>query len=194
MRNLPLLAILGATFWLGAPPVVQANDFEPKIREVFEQKLKQWLSDPVLVAAIKAQNATTAKLTDAEIEAMDQDWRAQAQSGSGPLLSQLMQNQASSLLRQKKEGSGGLVTEVFAMDSRGLNVAQSDVTSDYMQGDEPKWQKTYPVGANSLFIDEVEFDDSTSSFQCQISATVADPATGEPIGAVTFGLSLDQLS
>jgi len=79
------------------------------------------------------------------------------------------------------------------MDFKGLNVGQSAVTSDYMQGDEAKWQKTYQAGADALFIDEVEFDDSTQSFQTQMSATVVDPATGEAIGAITIGVNVEKL-
>jgi hypothetical protein len=50
------------------------------------------------------------------------------------------------------------------------------------------------MGPTAVFIDEVEFDDSTETFQCQVSATVADPATGEALGAVTFGINIDELS
>jgi hypothetical protein len=33
-------------------------------------------------------------------------------------------------------------------------VGQSDVTSDYWQGDEGKWQKTFGTGdANAIFVD-----------------------------------------
>lgn len=85
------------------------------------------------------------------------------------------------------------MTEVCIMDNKGLNVAVSDVTSDYMQGDEAKWQTTYGAGAGEIFIDEVEFDDSSETFQCQVSATVVDPDSGKAIGAVTFGINVEAL-
>ncbi len=66
-------------------------------------------------------------------------------------------------------------------------------TSDYWQGDEAKWQKTFSAGANAYFIDEIEFDDSSEMFQAQVSAAIADPATGEPIGAITFGVNVENL-
>jgi len=62
-----------------------------------------------------------------------------------------------------------------------------------MQGDEAKWQKTYQAGPDAVFIDEVEFDDSTQSFQTQLSATVVDPATGEAIDAITIGVNVEKL-
>ena len=79
------------------------------------------------------------------------------------------------------------------MDAKGLNVGTSDVTSDYMQGDEGKWQKTYLVGPDATFIDEVEFDESSKTFQSQVSTTVVDPATGKAIGAVTIGMNVEKL-
>lgn len=79
------------------------------------------------------------------------------------------------------------------MDAKGLNVGQSDVTSDYMQGDEAKHQKTYVAGPKSTFIDEVEFDDSSQTFQTQISRTIIDPADGKAIGAITVGVNVENL-
>jgi hypothetical protein len=79
------------------------------------------------------------------------------------------------------------------MDAKGLNVGQSDVTSDYWQGDEAKWQKTYGAGSGVVFVDGVEEDESTQALQSQASVTISDPETGEPIGAITVGINLDML-
>jgi len=79
------------------------------------------------------------------------------------------------------------------MDAKGLNVGQSDPTSDYWQGDEAKWQKTFSAGADAVFVDEVEQDESTQQLQSQASFTISDPETGEPIGAATAGINLEML-
>ncbi|NJO37154.1 MAG: hypothetical protein HC871_05435 [Rhizobiales bacterium] len=178
---------------LAAPSVSFANEYEAQLRNLFEQQLQPWLQSPVLIDAITKQNAEHARLTEGDIDAMDKDWRSQAKNGGGPLISRLRERPASTYLVDKKKQSGELVTEVFVMDNQGLNVAISDVTSDYMQGDEAKWQKTYGQGAGQVFIDEVEFDDSSDTFQCQVSATVVDPSTGKAIGAVTFGINVEEL-
>ena len=49
------------------------------------------------------------------------------------------------------------------------------------------------VGPDALFVDEVEQDESTQALQSQASMTIADPDSGEPIGAITIGINLDQL-
>ncbi len=178
---------------LAMPGASTANEYESQLRDLFEQRLQSWLQSPVLIEAIKKQNADHAGLSSSEIDAMDKDWRRQAKNGSGPLIDRLMKRGASTFLAGKKSEAGDLVTEVFAMDNKGLNVALSDVTSDYMQGDEAKWQKTYGQGAGQIFVDDVEFDDSSESFQSQLSASVVDPASGEVIGAITFGINVEEL-
>lgn len=170
-----------------------ANEFEPQIRAFYDSNVKTWLSDPAVVDAIKAQNQAHAGFDDAKVEALDQQWRAEKEAGSGPLIDKVLANALSQFLKGKKEAAGGKITEVFVMDAKGLNVGQSDVTSDYMQGDEAKWQKTYGVGPDAVFVDEVEFDDSSESFQSQVSGAVVDPATGEAIGAITVGVAVENL-
>lgn len=178
---------------LAMPSASIANEYESQMRDLFEQRLQPWLQNPVLIEAIKKQNADHAELTASEIDVMDKDWRHQAKNGSGPLIDRLIKNGASEFLLGKKNESDDLLTEVFIMDNKGLNVAISDVTSDYMQGDEAKWQKTYEQGAGQVFIDEVEFDDSSETYQSQLSASIVDPTSGQVIGAITFGINVEEL-
>jgi len=170
-----------------------ANDFAPQITELLNNQIKPWLSDPVVIDAIKAQNAETSGLSEGDIDALDKQWRAEADAGSGPLIDKTLANALSAFLKAKKDEAGGLYSEIFVMDGKGLNVGQSDVTSDYMQGDEAKWQKTYGAGPDAVFIDEVEFDDSSEQFQSQANTTIVDPATGQAIGAITIGINVEKL-
>ena len=155
--------------------------------------VKQWISNDVVVQAVKAQNAKHAGLSQADIDNMDKDWRAQTDASSKPMIDAVLSNALSNFLKQQQDGAQGLVTEVFVMDNLGLNVGQSEVTSDYMQGDEAKWQKTFQAGADAIFIDEVEMDESTQAFQSQLSMSIVDPATGAVIGAITVGVNIDAL-
>jgi hypothetical protein len=178
---------------LAMPGGAMANEYESQLRDLFQQQLEPWLNSPLLIEAINKQNTDHASLTEAEIDTMDKDWRNQAKNGGGPLIDRIVKREASTYLSNKKTESGDLVTEVFIMDNKGLNVAVSDITSDYMQGDEAKWKNTYAQGAGQVFVDDVEFDDSSETFQCQVSATVVDPESGQAIGAVTFGINIDAL-
>jgi hypothetical protein len=80
-----------------------------------------------------------------------------------------------------------------AIDAKGLSAGESEVSSDYWQGDELKWQKTYLAGSPVLFVDAAEKDESTQMLQSQASLTISDPQTGKPLGAITIGINLDAL-
>jgi hypothetical protein len=166
---------------------------EPMLRDLVTSQLRAIAQDPAVVAAVQAQNAANAALTQAEIDSLDKQWRAETSAADKPLISKVLGNELSARLKQVFEQGQGLYTEVFVMDDKGLNVGQSDVTSDYWQGDEDKWQKTFSAGAHAVFVDEVEKDESTQQLQSQVSFSIVDPATNTAIGAITFGVNLDQL-
>ncbi|MCK0096948.1 type IV pili methyl-accepting chemotaxis transducer N-terminal domain-containing protein [Yoonia sp. F2084L] len=180
------------TLYLIATPG-QEGVYRVPLEAYADSELSTWLDNPELIAAIKAQNARHAGLSEDEVIALDQQWRAEAGDGGGPLISELLEHPVSAWLRGQQNATAGFVTEVFIMDDKGLNVAQSVETSDYWQGDEAKWQETYLVGPDALHISEVEFDDSTGFYQSQASISIKDPATGEVIGAVTFGVNVQNL-
>lgn len=178
---------------LAGTPAIADNAYEAPMREFAEKTVQQWISDPAVIEAINAQNAKNAGLTQADIDTLDKKWRAEVSAGSHPMIDGVMGTPVSKKLAELEQAAGGLVTEIFIMDDKGLNVAQSEITSDYWQGDEAKWQKTYSVGPGTIFIDDVEKDESTQTFQSQLSMTVTDPATGKAIGAITVGINVDQL-
>ncbi|MEE3100466.1 MAG: hypothetical protein VX463_11935, partial [Pseudomonadota bacterium] len=170
-----------------------ANEFEPALKALAHDGLAAIAADPALVAAVKAQNAAGAP-DQATIDQLDKDWRAQVGSGSAPLVDKVAANPGSKVLADARDASEGLITEAFAMDQVGLNVAVSDPTSDYWQGDEDKWRMTYKAGAGAIHISDVELDESTQTYQAQVSLPVVDPDGGAPIGAVTFGINVELLN
>jgi hypothetical protein len=193
MRYLAAAAV-SAVLWVGASsgPAI-AQDHVGPITDYVNANVVPWLSDPVVVQAIVAQNAAHASLSQADVEALDKTWRAETEAGSRPLIDKVLGNALSGFLAAKKEASGGMITEAFVMDDKGLNVGQSDVTSDYWQGDEAKWQKSFGAGAGAIFVDEVEKDESTQTLQSQVSIAIADPASGAVIGAITLGIDVEGL-
>lgn len=162
------------------------------VTEYVSANIKPWLSDATLIAAIKAQNEANAALDQAGVDSLDQKWRAEVEAESHPMIDGVLANAVSTFLKAKQESSGGTITEVFVTDAKGLNVGQSDVTSDYWQGDEDKFTRSFGAGAGALFVDAAEKDESTQMLQSQASMTIVDEA-GKPIGAITIGVNLDQL-
>ena len=191
MRKSLLIAV--ASLFI-APLAQAAGEHEDAIREMVDSKFRAWMSDPMMIEAIRAQNRAHAGLTQAEIDGLDKRWRAETAAPARPMINEVLGRPASKKLLGYKNEAEGLFTEIFVMDNRGLNVAQSDPTSDYWQGDEAKWKKTFLAGPNAVFIDEVEFDDSTQTYQAQVSVAVPDPDTGSVIGAVTIGVNVELMS
>ena len=181
------------TLVLGLAPAAQANDYEPTMRDYVQAQVLPWASDPVILNALRAQNAAHSHIQQSEIDALDARWRAEVGTGATPTIDTVLKTPASDFLRARVAQSSGVLSEVFVMDAEGLNVASSGVTSDYWQGDEAKFQQTYPKGAGAVHVGEVEFDESSQSYQAQVSITLADPATGEALGAMTIGINADSL-
>ncbi len=167
--------------------------FRIPLQAYAESELAPWFDNPVILAALKAQNEKNAGIAQADIDALDQQWRAETKEDSRPFIDQVMGQEGSLYLIEKQNQTAGFVTEVFVMDNVGLNVVQSGVTSDYWQGDEDKWQLTYDDEEATIHISEAEFDDSTQAYQAQVSLPIYDPETNEKIGAVTIGVNLQFL-
>jgi hypothetical protein len=178
---------------LVAAPVLAGLDHRPVVADLVAERLRADFSGPEVVAAIRAQNAAHATLGQAEIDALDQSWRAEVKQGGGEMTGRVLGNPLSAMLKQKVAAYGGLITEAFVMDDKGLNVGQADLTSDYWQGDEDKYARTYGVGPDAVFVDEVEFDESSQTLQTQVSFTIVDPADGTAVGAITIGVNVDAL-
>jgi hypothetical protein len=180
-----MVMVMGAAQAMDGPHVAPIKDY-------VKANVMTWLADPRVIAAIKAQNEKTAGLSEAEIVALDKKWRAEVEASAKPMIEAVLKNDLSTFLAAKKNDAAGMITEAFIMDAKGLNVGQSDITSDYWQGDEAKWKKTYMVGPDAIFVDEIEKDESTQSLQSQVSIAIKDE-TGKAIGAITLGINVDKL-
>jgi hypothetical protein len=190
-RHIGALAVAAATLAGTAGEARDVSAYAALVKEVAATELQEWIKDPVFVYAIREQNEMHASMEERRIERLDRRWRAEG--GDGPMIRDLLDRQASIILRDRRELSNGVITEIILMDRFGLNVAISDPTSDYFQGDEAKYQDTYLRGPGAVHVSEVEFDQSTGLDQTQVSMTVVDPGDGAPIGAVTFGINLNVL-
>ena len=192
ISSLKVAALAAAFAFLPGMAVADDAQYVGPIKEFVAAKVAPWLSDAVVIGAIKDQNGKTASYSDADIQKLDKQWRAEVDAASKPLIDSVLKDPLSAFLAKKKEAAGGVITEVFVTDAKGLNVGQSDVTSDYWQGDEAKWQKTFLVGPDAIFVDKVEKDESTQALQSQVSVTIKDD-TGKAIGAITLGINVDGL-
>lgn len=183
-----MAALVAAVTLLGLAPAYAQDEMShaPAVTAYVKKSIQPWLSDPVVITAVVASNKAHAKLMQSDIDELDAKWKAKDQA----LRDSTMKNKLAEFLTKKKETSGGVITEVFVMDDRGLNVGQTDGTSDMWQADEAKWQKTYGAGPDAIFVDKVEEEDGKKISQASLTIVDKD---GKAIGAVTFGIDVGKL-
>jgi len=143
-------------------------------------------SDLVIVKAVQEENGK--KKTLNQIKEYDQKWRQTP--GVAPFMKELMESESGRYLRSI-QNSAPYYAEIFVMDNKGANVAMTDKTSDYWQGDEAKFTQSFNRGQGGVHISDVEFDDSAQAYLVQVSVPVKDG--DQVIGAITFGIDVDQI-
>jgi len=172
-----------------------APDHIREVHDFYVDHVQQWVNDPQVIAAIREQNLRTAAMDQDAIIAADEQWRAEVGSDNSirPMVADVMQRDVSLFLKKQQRAADWMVVEIILMDAKGLNVGLSTPTSDYWQGDEAKHEKTLQAASRDLFIDEVEFEAEAGLLLSQVSQTIFDPDSGEPIGAVTVSVNMNKL-
>ena len=181
-----LTIIVTTLFVMAATTGAHAEKAPQKVFDLANAKLAAIGTDPVIVAAVKAENAKGKTLD--QIQAKDKEWKATA--GIADYMKAIMESECAKHIAGIQNGAS-YYAEIFVMDNQGANVAMTDKTSDYWQGDEAKFKKSFNNGAGAVFVDEVEFDDSAQAYLVQVSVPVKDGAT--VIGAITFGIDVDKI-
>lgn len=165
----------------------ESQDFEPVV-ELINNDILEWINDSVIVEAIIEANESNQSRTEEEIIAQDNKWR----DGDTKFQEMYLNSAVSDFLREKQSDSNGVYAEIFIMDFQGCNVGLSDLTSDFWQGDEAKFKNSFNDGAGAIFIDEIEFDESTETYVVQVSLPIVD-TNNKVIGAITIGVDMSTL-
>ncbi|WP_246727622.1 hypothetical protein [Agrobacterium sp. MA01] len=189
-------ALLACTCLNLFPAAAHAQPPAPDTRQLITadlvQEMRASLETEIAWLTVGAQNNRLHDLTQAQIDELDTQWKAEREVADKPVIAATLSNPLSVYLARMQGRSLGLYAEIFVMDQNGLNVGQSSVTSDFWQGDEDKFQKTYNVSEDALFIDEPEWDEEAKIWRNQVSFTLVD-ASRKKIGAVTIELNLTEL-
>jgi hypothetical protein len=178
--------VLVAVLLLTGKTVQSAEKPPQKVVDLANSTLAKMGTDPVIVKAVKEENAKGKTLD--QIKAHDQKWMATP--GVADYMKTLMESECGKRLKTVQR-SAAYYAEIFVMDNQGANVCMTDKTSDYWQGDEAKFVESYKGGQGGVFIDKVKFDDSAQAYLVQVSVPVKDG--GKVIGAITFGVDVDKV-
>ena len=157
-----------------------------KVVDLANSKLVEVGTDPVIVAAVKAENAKGKTL--AQIQKMDKKWRATP--GVADYMKALMESECGKRLKKIQEGKPFCV-EIFVMNNQGATVAMTHKISGYWQGDEATLKESFKDSAGAVRLSDFKFDDSTQTYLVQVSVPVKDG--GKAIGSITFGVDVDRI-
>ena len=188
---LPFVAVLAFYSQDVRSAYSQTNIYESRLKNILNNDIAKWAYNPIIINAIKEQNEAHDTLSMIEIEKLDRTWQLQINNVNRPLINEVQNKEISDFLLSKQIQSDGLYREIMVMDNRGLIVGNSIVSTDYWQGDEAKWLKTFKVGPGAIYIDNVKYDDSAQAFQAQASLTLT--VGEEAIGSITIGIDTEKI-
>ncbi len=131
-------------------------------------------------------------LTQAQIEQLDQQWRAAdaADNNNDPLVASVLYNNLASDLRLFQEDFPQHV-EVFLTNQQGLSIATTNRTSDYYQADEEWWQTAYEEG---LYIGQPEYDESSKTIAINMAVPVRAGGSESIVGILRTTVTFDALT
>jgi hypothetical protein len=162
------------------------------VRDYVEKRVRPMLEVPIVLQAVEEQNLKFRDVSEMDIRVLDETYRSEVGSGDQHMIKALLGKPVSLYLKSKQDDSQGTIVEFFVTDCHGMNVGQSTETTDYWQGDENKFLKTFALGSNDIFIDKAERDESTQLLETQASFTLKNEA-GKPIGIATVTIAIDAL-
>jgi len=187
-----LLLLAAAPVLAAAAPAPSASafavDFEDQAlparqKELLARYANQvagWASTEALVHGAQQQSSKPA--SNDRIRQIDAAW----QRGEDPegLATAVGNNECAQALVTLIGGNHGF-GEAFVTDSRGAIVCMSRRTSDYWQGDEAKWTRSWAGGSGAVFVSKIAHDDSTGLDLMHISVPIR--AGGRLVGVLTVG-------
>ena len=164
------------------------NDIETKkIYALLVDTVTDLIHNKDVINYINAANQKELSLSDSDILSLDQQWVEQ--HSSAPPIKEALSHPLSSKLRQVQEASLELISETFIVGKKGLIIGLSHITSDYWQGDEAKIINSKNQKGGIFTFNDIQYDESSGSFQTQVAIAISDPQTNDYIGTLVIGVN-----
>jgi hypothetical protein len=173
-----LMAFAATIFTAAASDALDAT-LQAKVDAQVKQ-IASWASDPVIVNAVKAQNASL----PSEFGTMTQEkWTAL--TVLDPFVRSFTKNEAGLFLKDKR---AECISRMFLCDANGIKVAFTTKTLSWSHKGDPKHET--PM-AGKTWQGPLEQDKATGLLQIQVAVPVLDG--GKPVGSLVVSLSLEKL-
>ncbi|MEO8332067.1 MAG: hypothetical protein ABI479_06505 [Gallionella sp.] len=177
-RAIMIISILAGSLFAGSSLAREVKDVVPEV--------VQAAANSVVVQAVKEQNGKSVPL--AKIQEQDKTWMDTKEPSA--FMKSLTSNAAAQALAKIQKSKSYLV-EFILTDNQGANVAITGMTSDYWQGDEPKFTNAFADGKGDVYIARPQKDKSTGEVISQVSVPVM--SDGKAIGTLTVGVRAEKL-
>ena len=161
---------------------VESRELSPEVKNILKGKTELVATlacEDRIVSAVLEANRENQALSDEEIFERDARW--QATTGIDEFIKPFLTNDCADVLVEFQEAHDGF-PELLVTDSRGLLVAASNKSSDYLQADEAWWLKTYDEGSGH--IGSLEYDQSARSESISVCVPIHDPHGHRVIGVI----------
>jgi len=161
-------------------PALQA-DVEARVAVV-----RTWAADPIVVQAVREANASPRSMD--EIETLNREW--EEATGVTEFMRTLIDHPAAQRLKELRS-SNPEIQEAFLTDAIGANVAITNKTSDFYQGDEVQYLEAFNQGKGGVHIGDLSLDESIHSYSIHLGVPVLDQ--GKPIGVLLAAVNVEKL-
>lgn len=169
-----------------------SSDEKEKVRTIVSPWIQKIVTDRDIIAAVVKQNSENRTKTDNQLLKIDEQWQLAFKVNNQHFPRSLVNADVSALLIKIAVNSKDLLSEIILIDDRGYNVAISNMTSDYWQGDEEKFTQVFNKSAATIYFDKIKYDASSRRFQIQLSVPLRHPQTQKSIGTLTLGVDIDK--
>lgn len=174
------------TFWL-------SDNEKKQIEQLVAGFYRQWEETDNWRSQLLTYKKTRPVYSDETIALTDKAWMNAFQHRDDSVLFTLTDTDLGKKLHAIKAASAGVITEIILVDERGLNLAVSDMTSDFYQGDETKFILAKKLTTNQYFVDEIAHDASTRLFQVNVSFPLFDKnKPARLLGFMIIGLNVEK--
>ena len=172
------ISILAGSLFVGSAHARDVKDVVPEV--------VQAAANAVVLKAVKEQNDKGVSL--ARIQELDKEWMGTKEPTA--FMKSIASNAAAKAL-EKIEKTKPYLVEFILTDNQGANVAITGMTSDYWQGDEPKFTNAFANGKGVVYIARPQKDKSTGEVISQVSVPIM--SDGNAIGTLTVGVRPEKL-
>ena len=166
-----------------------APKIDPDLRAEVEARIpivQAWAADPIVVESVREANRHLR--SERDIARIDEAWVATR--GVDDFMRAIIDHPAAQRLRELR-GAHPELQEVFVTDRLGANVASTNKTSDFYQGDEDKFREAFAGGEGSVHIGDLTRDESIQSYAIPIGVPVLDE--GVAIGVLVVTVNVEKV-